>query len=304
MPRGRSKELRSPVTTDAFGVPDHLPPGYFTLANYPGKKDLLETGSDHPLRFSTAKLTSNAYSKTKPKASGNFHLKSIGGMRMSQEVSEPNGGDGASGYDIEDVLKQLEDLEGTVSSTEERREVRRTRRMLERVPGNGHIRKYTTRDVAEGFVGGIIFSLPLLVEDGVFEIAEWFAEFTIGPLPVFMTINVVFIVMLIVGLLYYTDIREIKPRPLFGLIPKRLVGVLTISFFVAFLTMFMWGRLHVEDPTRLEQLGRVTVIWTAAAFGATLGDILPGESKGEDIGDMIVDLSDGSDENVDPDEST
>ena len=148
-------------------------------------------------------------------------------------------------------------------------------------------------------MGGIIFSLPLLVEDGVFEIAEWFAEFSVGPLPLFLTVNVVFIVILVSGLLYYTDFREIKVRLLFGFIPKRLLGILTVSFWVAFLTMFMWGRLHEQDPTTLEQLARVTVIWAAAALGATLGDILPGESKGKDIAELIGDLGEGSGKNSD-----
>ncbi len=216
---------------------------------------------------------------------------------MSREEDAPDTDDtpdtGGATYELQDVFEQLDELEGTVTSSEERREVRRTRRMLERVPGSGRIKKYTSRDVAEGFVGGIIFSLPLLVEDGVFEIAEWFTEFSVGPLPLFLAINVLFIVTLASGLLYYTDIRDVQMRRLFGFIPKRLTAILVISLLVAFLTMLMWGRLHEEDPTTLEQFARVTVIWAAAALGATLGDILPGESKGQDLAELIGDLGDG-----------
>ncbi len=201
---------------------------------------------------------------------------------------------GADEYDMRDVFDQLETLEATVTSSEERQEVRRTKRMLERVPGGERIKKYTTRDVAEGFVGGIIFSLPLLVEDGVFEIAEWFTAVSLGPLPLFLVINVLFVVVLVSGLLYYTDIRNVQMRLLFGFVPKRLTAVLLISFLVALGTMFMWGRLHADDPTTLEAFARVTVIWAAAALGATLGDILPGESKGEDIATRIGNLGDGS----------
>lgn len=186
-------------------------------------------------------------------------------------------------YDVDDVLDQLNELEGTVSDAEERAEVQRTRRMVNRLPGSTRIRKYTSRDISEGFVGGIVFSLPLLVEDGVFEIAEWFVEISLGPIPVFLVINVAFVCTLVAGLLYYTDFREVKVDPMFGLIPRRLAGTLAISFLVALMTMVMWGRLHVDDPTRLEQFGRVTVIWAAAALGATLGDILPGESSGADL---------------------
>lgn len=189
--------------------------------------------------------------------------------------------------DIDDVLEQLGELERTVDSSDERREVRRTRRMLERIPGSDRIRKYTGRDVAEGFVGGVLFSLPLLVEDGVFEIAEWFVTVSLGPIPVMLVANVAFICGIVGGLLYYTDIRSVQERLLFGLVPRRFVGVLLISLIVAAGLMFLWGRLNAEDPTTIEAVARITVIWAAAALGAALGDILPGESDGADLSERL-----------------
>ena len=220
----------------------------------------------------------------------------MGGSDGTAGAPEPNPGGGSAGeperahdgdYDLEDVLDQLDRLEKSVDAADERKEVRRTKRMLERVPGSDQIRKLTSKDIAEGFVGGIIFALPLLVEDGVFEIAEWFAEVLVAGVPVFLVLNVTFIVALVGGLLYYTDIRNVQVRLLFGFLPKRLAVTLVISFLVAAVSMFVWGRLHSEDPTTLELIGRITVIWAAAALGATLGDILPGESKGEDLAEMI-----------------
>lgn len=111
------------------------------------------------------------------------------------------------GVDIDDVLRQLDELEQTVSGSEEQQEVNQTREMLKRLPGGDRIRKYTSRDIAGGFVAA---------------------------------------------------------------------G-----------TMFMWGRLHLGDPTTLEQIARISVVWTATAVGATLGDILPGESQGEDLTDRL-----------------
>lgn len=215
---------------------------------------------------------------------------------MSTDREQP---ERAPSDELQDVFDQLDELEQTVTSSEERREVRRTRRLLERVPGRKRIKKYTTRDVAEGFVGGIIFALPLLVEDGVFEIAEWFLEVTVGQVPVFLLVNVAFVVSLVGGLLYFTDIRDIQMWRIFGFIPKRLTAILIISLLVAFLTMLMWGRLHEEDPTTVEQFSRVTVIWAAAALGASLGDILPGESEGEDLATLISDLGDGAEKKPD-----
>ena len=194
----------------------------------------------------------------------------------------------ADEYELEDVFEQLDELEGSVTSSEERREVRRLRGMLERVPGRERIKKYTTRDIAEGFVGGIIFALPLLVEDGVFEIAEWFVEFSPGGIPVFFIVNALFVLGMTAGLLYYADFRQVQvTKPIFGLIPRRYVGVLGVSLLTAFLMLLMWGRLHEEDPTAIEQVARVTVIWAAAAFGAALGDILPGESTGQDVSEIF-----------------
>ncbi|SDQ45976.1 DUF2391 family protein [Natronobacterium texcoconense] len=196
--------------------------------------------------------------------------------------------DGTDTVAVEDVLEQLDELEESVSSTSEREDVRRVRRMLERVPGresvsNG-IQRYTTRDVAEGFVGAVLLSLPLLVEDGVFEIAEWFLETTVAGIPVMLVANVTFILLLTTGLLYWTDFRDVGvTKPLFGIVPRRLVGVLMVSLFTAVFLLVLWGRHAEEDPTTLEALGRVTVIWAAAAIGASLGDILPGESEGTDV---------------------
>lgn len=196
--------------------------------------------------------------------------------------------DGRAGYDIEDIVAQLERLEATVDSETEQREVEHTRRMLERVPGGDHIRKYTTRDIGEAVVGGIVFALPLLVEGGVFEIAEWFAATTISGLPVVLFGNVVFTAVLTHGLLYGVDVRTVHVvEPVLGVVPRRLVGVLVTALVVAGGTMLAWGRLHEGDPTTTERVARVSVVWTAAALGAVLGDILPGESPGRDINDML-----------------
>lgn len=196
--------------------------------------------------------------------------------------------------DIDDLLSKLEVLHETVDTDKERKKVEDTISLAQRLPGSGMVtrtvKKYTTRDIAEGFVGGIIFMLPLLVEDGVFDIAAWFAAFTVGPIPIFLTLNVLFIVVIVTGLLYYTDFREVQvTRPIFGIIPRRLVGILGISFAIAASMMYLWGRLHEGDPTTVEQAGRIAVLWTASAIGATLGDILPGESSGDDISHLLSD---------------
>jgi len=47
--------------------------------------------------------------------------------------------------------------------------------------------------------------------------------------------------------------------------------------------MVTWGRLFLDDPMNTAAFARITVVWAAAALGASLGDIHPGESKGTDL---------------------
>lgn len=202
----------------------------------------------------------------------------------------------AEDVDVDDILSQLRHLEGKITDAEHRRELQHAKRMLRRLPGSDHIQKYTTRDIGEALVGSIIFALPLLVEDGVFLIADHFLEVLVAGVPVFLLVNVGFVIALTAGLLYAVDFREVRiVNPIFGVVPRRLVGVLTISFVATGGLMVMWGRMFLDDPTPTAAFARITVVWAAAALGASLGDILPGESKGTDLTlENLDDLVDGS----------
>lgn len=224
---------------------------------------------------------------------------SIDDDRSSEPVASDTAGDGSGGErsdpDIDDLLAQLDALEATVDDSEERERVRETISLVERMPGSEafttRISKYTGRDIAQSFVGGIVFALPLLVEGGVFEIAAWFATARIAGFPVYLAAHVCFVVGVTTGLLYYADFRDVQVyRPIFGLVPRRLVGVLSVAFLVSAGLMVLWGRLFEEDPTTLEAFARVTVVWAGAAFGGALGDILPGESTGRDVSDHFDEL--------------
>lgn len=221
----------------------------------------------------------------------------------SEPNTTPDDADVTQNVNVDDVLQQLDELEGSITTSEQQRKLHETRDLLHRLPGaeevEKRIEKYTTRDVGEAFVGSVIFALPLLVEDGVFEIADHFLDFLVAGIPVFLVANVLFVVALTAGLIYAVDLRDVQiSAPLFGLIPRRLVGVLTVSFLTTAMLMIMWGRTFEEDPTTTAMIARVTVIWAAAALGASLGDILPGESKGTDLTvdnlDELVDFGDSS----------
>jgi len=137
---------------------------------------------------------------------------------------------------IEELHQQLEELESSVDDPAELRAVRRVIRLVEELPADGigeEIRKFTRRDIAEAFVGSILVSLPLFVEDGVFYIASYLRSD-----PRFFVLNIAFLFGMTVGLLYVADFREITvTRPLFGVIPRRLLGVLVVSLLTATFTM-------------------------------------------------------------------
>jgi uncharacterized membrane protein len=191
---------------------------------------------------------------------------------------------------VDRLLEELAELEETVDDEAEREQVRETMAAAQRLPGTARlgktIRKYTTRDVAEAFIGSIVFALPLLVED-FSAIAQWLLRTRHGGIefgiPVFFVVNVCFAVLLTTGLLYWVDIREVRiTSPLLGFVPRRLVGVLLVSFATATFLFFLWGK-HLEAGGTAELVTQITVVWVVAALGATLGDILPGESQGYDI---------------------
>lgn len=209
----------------------------------------------------------------------------------------PDAGGPQTDPDIEDLLAKLDALRDTVDEEHEREKVRQTISLVERMPGTGalaeRITKYTSRDLAESFVGAVLFALPLLVEGGVFEIAAWFAATTVAGVPVLLIGHVGFIFLATAGLLYFADFRQITIRhPIFGVIPRRYAGVLLVSLTTSATMLLFWGRLHEGDPTAVERVGRIAVVWAAAAFGAGLGDILPGESQGEDLGKFDLDIGD------------
>jgi uncharacterized membrane protein len=201
------------------------------------------------------------------------------------------------------LQEQFGELEAAVANEAERREVQRLRveaveAALDRGLGD-NIQKYTGRDIAEGFVGSIFFSVPFLVEDGVFEVADYFLSFRIGLFPVFFLLNVVFVILMVAALVYWAGPQDIQVyRPIFGFIPRRLVGIAAVSFLTAGALMTMWGRVgNWQEP--VVALARISVVWTVASFGAALGDIFPGESSGDDINDDLSALGDRFEDGLD-----
>jgi hypothetical protein len=60
--------------------------------------------------------------------------------------------------------------------------------------------------------------------------------------------------------------------------------VLTASFVTTAGTTMRLGRRDLSEP--FLAVCQVSVVWTAGAVGAGLGDTLPGQSGGRDVGEI------------------
>jgi uncharacterized membrane protein len=236
-------------------------------------------------------------------ALGDIVSDSDSGMRhQSHEPMHEQAGTSAGDKSMSDsalvvaLHEEFDELEATVEAGSNQREIQRIREQtiqaaLDDAFGT-QIRKYTSRDIAEALVGSVFFSIPFLVEDGVFDVAEFFLSFRVESFPVFFLANTVFVLGMILALVYWAGPQDVQvSRPLLGFIPRRLVGIAVVSFLTSAALMTMWGRVDTwQDP--VVAIARISVVWTVASFGAALGDILPGESSGDDINDDLRSLGD------------
>jgi uncharacterized membrane protein len=209
--------------------------------------------------------------------------------RIATTDSETGSASALSDSELVDAIHgEFDDLESVVDDSADRREINRIRNQTIQAAFDDEIQKYTSRDIAEAFVGSIFFSSPFLVEDGVFDVAAFFLSFRIGYFPVYFLLNTAFVPVMILALVYWAGPKDVRmSRPIFGVIPRRLVGTAAVSFLTAAALMTMWGRVGGwADP--VIALARISVVWTVASFGVALGDILPGESSGTDINDDLA----------------
>lgn len=110
----------------------------------------------------------------------------------------------------------------------------------------------------------------MLVEGGTPEIGEFLADH-----PSLLLGTIVGTVAMVVGVLYVAEIRQVEiHRPLFGVVPRRLAAVLTISYVTALALMTAWGRVAWTEPW--VAICQTTVAFAPMALGAALGDILSG----------------------------
>lgn len=175
---------------------------------------------------------------------------------------------------VDDLLDELEVLERTVKSDEARDRVRETMRMARDLDTDGTFGRVITgfdrHDAAEALVGSVVFGIPMVIESGTLEAGAF-----VSTHPLFFVATLGFGISLVVGLLYFAEVQDVRiVNPILGVVPRRLLGVLTIAAATAVVMMTGWGRVNWATPWLATcQCG---VCFVGMAIGAALGDILPG----------------------------
>lgn len=191
------------------------------------------------------------------------------------ERGAPTGGGGSDEPpDMGDLYDELEALAATVDAPEERERVAAAMRTAAAVESPGVfgrvVKGFGRGDLAEVLLGSTLFGIPMLVEGGTTEVGAYMTTH-----PLYVAGTLAFTVAVVVGLLYVSDIQDVRvTHAYFGVVPRRLVGVLGGSFLFAVAAMTAWGRVSWAEPELA--LASVAIAWVPMAIGAALGDILPG----------------------------
>jgi uncharacterized membrane protein len=177
--------------------------------------------------------------------------------------------------ELRELLAEFDALAETVDSPAEREQVRAARNAAVVAAQDDDvfgqvIRGYDRSDLAEAFVGSLLFGFPMFVEGGTNEVGAFLAA-----TPTALLGTLVGAVGLVIGLLYVADIQDVRVhRPILGLVPRRLVGTLGVSFATAAVMLTVWGRVEWSAP--LLAFATVVAAFVPMSVGAALGDILPG----------------------------
>jgi len=174
--------------------------------------------------------------------------------------------------DIDDALDELEELEELVDTAEEREQVREAMRAVRRARPRlfGRLRDdFDLRDAGEALVGSFIFGIPMVVEGGTLEIGVY-----IATRPAYVVLTALLGLAFVLGILRAVEFEKVEEDLLFGLVPRRLLGILAIAGGTALVLMTIWGRVDWTTPAVAASQTLVTAV--VMAVGASLGDVLPG----------------------------
>ena len=195
---------------------------------------------------------------------------------MDPDETETDGGTAVPEVppDLGDLYDELTTLRETVDSEAERELVEGTIEMVlnvERRAFGRVVSGFDRSDAAEALLGSLLFGIPMFVEGGTLEVGLFVATH-----PAYLVGTLLAALGTVVGILYVADIQDVRIRnPVFGLVPRKLLGVVAVASLTAVAMMTGWGRVDWVATPWLA-LCQVTVAFFPMSIGAALGDLLPG----------------------------
>jgi uncharacterized membrane protein len=172
-------------------------------------------------------------------------------------------------------LSDLEELEAITDSPEAQKQVQEAMDAAHDVRERTRLQRFVSgfdrSDAAESLLGSLLLGIPMAVEGGTAEVAEF-----LSARPPLLLATLLGTLVIVSGVLFVADIRDVRIRnPLVGVVPRRLLGVVSVSFLTALFLLTGWGRVSWADP--LLALSNVAVAFVPMSIGAALGDLLPEE---------------------------
>lgn len=177
--------------------------------------------------------------------------------------------------DFSALFDELEDLDDHVEDEDAREQLREVKDLASDMQTGegtfGHVvYGFDVKDLTEATLGSLLFGIPMAVEGGTVEAGEFLAAH-----PLLLAANVAATVGIVYGVLYVAEFQDVRVRDrIFGLIPRRLAGVLGTAAFTAAVLLTAWG--FTDEMAPGVALATVSVALLPMGIGAALGDILPG----------------------------
>ncbi|WP_136715165.1 DUF2391 domain-containing protein [Halorientalis salina] len=173
-----------------------------------------------------------------------------------------------------DLLDELDDYHDSLADPQRRERIQdiiETAQDVEEPAVFGRtIAVFDRGDIAEGLLGSVLFGVPMMVEGGTQEVGAF-----IATNPAYLAGTIGFALSMAVGILYVADFQDVRiHKPIFGLIPRRLVSVVGVAALTSVALSTAWGRVDWADP--MLAFSTCAVAFVPMVIGAALGDILPG----------------------------
>jgi uncharacterized membrane protein len=197
---------------------------------------------------------------------------------MSEDQTEPPATEDDDS--IGALFDELEELQAIVDDPTEREQVREAMRAAIEVQSDSTavfgrvIWGFDRSDFAEALLGSLLFGIPMAVESGTVDAGQHIAQH-----PLYFAGTLAAAVGMVVGILYVADFQDVRvAKRVFGLVPRRLVGVTGTAFLTSIVLLTGWGVVEWSTDPQVAWVALCvcSVAFVPMAIGAALGDILPG----------------------------